>query len=435
MEEKKEYIYRGMALGFAAMKDDTMKDNPLKAEGYGMLGDIFAACADAIDNGKPLAWIGFSVPPEIFIAMGITPFCAPVTFGVLGSFSGVVDGPIDFANDVVPDHICSTNRLPLGVVLAGQVPPPDLVVVTNNPCDSIMGLEPSSARYTGFPIFGISTPYTDSEAGYKYVANELKKMVSFVEGVTGRKMDVDRLREVMKNSRRAHEILLKLNTLAMQVPCRFSLQECMLDYPLFLHLAGTPELVDYMERTYKNTVDRIARNEPLAIEEKYRLVWHYLMPAYDPVGGVMDWLAENYGAISITFMNNNMVVEPAEDISTYDSMMKALAKKSLNMPMSRETRGPVEEWLNASRDMVRDYKADGAVFAGHVGCKANWAVAKVVKDAIQEEFGIPVLNFEMDVVDARIAPTDGLIDKFKDFMPLVVESKKKRESGKEKVRG
>ena len=184
-----------------------------------------------------------------------------------------------------------------------------------------------------------------------------------------------------------------------------------------------------MERTYKNTLDRVAGKVPFAIEEKYRMVWHYLMPAYDPVGGVMDWMAENYGAVSITFMNNNIVVKPAEDISDYDSILKELAKKSLTMPMSRETRGPAEDFLNSSFDMVRDYKADGAIFAGHIGCKANWGIAKIAKDAIQEKFGIPVLNFEMDVIDGRVAPTESLIPKFEDFMPLVIEAKKKRARG------
>ncbi|MFA4835018.1 MAG: 2-hydroxyacyl-CoA dehydratase family protein [Dehalococcoidia bacterium] len=428
MEDEKRNVYIELTQGFAAMKEELAEENPIRAAGYGMIGDIYGQAAEASERGDPVAWISFGVPPEIFLAMDIVPIC-DVALGILGSFPGVVQGYVDLANELVPDYICSTNRLPLGLALAGDIPHPDVLVVQNNPCDSIMGTDPAISRYFGLPFYGISTPYTDSEAGYQYVASEMKKAVLWLEEHTGRKMDIDRLREVMKHSNRAHEVLLKLNKLAMKVPCPFAMRESQLDYVLFLHIAGKPELVDFLEGVYKDTQDRIAGKTPLPIEEKLRLVWTYAMPAYDPVGGIFDWLEEEHGAINIIYMNNNIIVEPTEDLSDYDSIMKALAKKSLAMPMSRECRGPMESWLNSSLDMVRDYKADGAVFAGHAGCKANWAVAKLVKDAIQEQYGVPTVNIELDFIDSRLTPTDELIKRFDDFLPLVAEAKKKRTQG------
>ncbi|MFA4836867.1 MAG: 2-hydroxyacyl-CoA dehydratase family protein [Dehalococcoidia bacterium] len=436
MEEKKEYIYAGLADGLRALGDQEEKDkNMIKADGYRYFADSFNRMAEAVDNGKPIAWVSVAVPPEIFIAMDIVPFCDPVAFGLLGALEGVIEGPMDLAKEVVPDYVCSTNRLPLGLILDGSVPPPTLMVTQNNPCDSILGLDTPMAKYFGIPIFHISTPHKNSEAGYKYVANEMKKAVKFIEEQTGRKLDPDRLREVMKYSNQAHEILLNLNQLTMKVPCPFTLQESMLDYALFLHDAGRPYLVDYMKKVYQITKDRVDGKRPYPIEEKLRLVWTYLVPAYDFVGGCFDYLEENYGAVSVTFMNENLVVKPGEDISTYDGMMMSLAKKSLMMPMSRECRGTMESYLDACLTMAREYQADGVIFAGHVGCKSNWAAAKVLKDAVQEELGIPALNFEMDVIDSRVAPTQSLLPKLEDFMPLVIESRKRRGAEKKKTEG
>ena len=44
----------------------------------------------------------------------------------------------------------------------------------------------------------------------------------------------------------------------------------------------------------------------------------------------------------------------------------------------------------------------------NVGCKANRAIAKLVKDRIQEELEIPVRNIELDLFDDRVASSDAV---------------------------
>ncbi|MCJ7807871.1 MAG: 2-hydroxyacyl-CoA dehydratase family protein, partial [Dehalococcoidia bacterium] len=56
-----------------------------------------------------------------------------------------------------------------------------------------------------------------------------------------------------------------------------------------------------------------------------------------------------------------------------------------------------------------------AVFAGHVACKSNWAVIKLIKDKLHDELGIPTLVLEMDLFDPRVASTDALKAQFDNF--------------------
>ena len=114
-------------------------------------------------------------------------------------------------------------------------------------------------------------------------------------------------------------------------------------------------------------------------------------------------------------MNFNFVSKPAEDISDYDSIMRALAEKQILMPMNREVHGPIENFLEATIDLAKREKADCCIMTGHVACKSNWAAMKLIKDTVEEELGIPMLVFEVDLFDPRIINPDGVRDKLSDF--------------------
>ena len=92
-----------------------------------------------------------------------------------------------------------------------------------------------------------------------------------------------------------------------------------------------------------------------------------------------------------------------------------LAEKVIKLHMGRECGGPWENFINASLDLCSRYKADAAIFAGHIACKANWAIMKLVKDRIMDELGIPVLIFETDLFDPRIVSAEAIRAKFEDF--------------------
>jgi len=91
------------------------------------------------------------------------------------------------------------------------------------------------------------------------------------------------------------------------------------------------------------------------------------------------------------------------------------------LPMTRECGGPWENWLDATMDLIKRYKADAAIFAGHVACKSNWAVMKLVKDKLYDELGIPTLILEMDLFDPRVASSDTIKAQFDKFFTTVMQ--------------
>ncbi|MDD5094311.1 MAG: 2-hydroxyacyl-CoA dehydratase family protein [Dehalococcoidia bacterium] len=399
--------------------------SPEKAQGLGLVGKVYLKAAAAHEKGEPVAWISFSIPPEIFWAMDVVPV-VDLNLATLTLIPGKAEKYIDLATEVVPDYICSTNRLPMGLALSGDTPLPTIWVVQNAPCDSIPGIDSSMAKYFGIPYYSVHVPYINSQAGYQYTAKDLKKMIAWAEEHTGKKLDHNRLREALKLSGRAHELMLKIREMAMMVPSPCTLDQNRLAYTNMIQLAGTPELVDYLQMVYDRAQDRLAGKLPYPVQEKLRIAWIYTVPTYTP-NLIVDHMANEFGAISTTFMLNNMLVPPLKGDMNYEDMILWLAEKVCNMPMTRECRGPWEVYADSALDLVQNYQADGAVFSGHLACKSNWAAAKLVKDKIMEVAGVPTLNLETDFIDPRVTSGEVVRDQLVDFMGLVKQHKAKRE--------
>jgi len=370
------------------------------------------------ETGKPVAWINFATPPELFYAMDIIPF---VYDGLSSQTAteGYAIEYIDIAEQFVPDHLCSDNKVHIGLTLSGDIPLPDLMVYPSSPCDSNRTALSALAEYCNLPSFCVDLPYYRNERALQYLADEWKRLIPILEELTGKKLDIDKFRQVMEYSNQAHELWLKLDEFRKLVPCPYTSMETLLDGGCLIQFPGTPELVDYFKAKYDMMKERVATKKGMPeAEEKIRIVWPY--GVYIPDLEVISWLEEKYGAVTINYMNFNWVVQPTEDLSTLDSMLMGVAEKTTLMPMNREVHGPIENFIDATIDLARRYSADCAIITGHVACKSNWAVYKLIKDRIEEELGIPLLVFEVDLFDPRLTSVADVRAKLEDWFETIV---------------
>jgi len=390
-----------------------------------LLSGFWHKAFDAQQNGEPIAWINFGIPTELFYAMDIVPIptdhisANACVFGQTYKYN-------DLAKAKIADYLCSNNTLLLGALLSGDIDPPAIMVHPANPCDSNLATYPVFSKYFDYPYFVIDMPYITTEKSIDYVANEYRKLIALLEEKTGRKLDLDKLKQTMEYSNRTHENVLKLNELRTAVPSPYSSMEVMGECGLLLSCVGTPELAEYFEKRYahiKSMVDRGQGYMPPE-QEKIRVVWIYGAPVFDY--GIYDWSEQEHGAILVSQMNNNFINEPVEDISNLDAILRGLARKLVLMPMTRECGGPWENYLDNSLDLIKRYKADAAIFGGNHACKSNWAVAKLVKDKIQEDVGIPVCNLELDLFDDRIASSDAIKGQLGQYFDLMLDRKQRR---------
>ncbi len=388
----------------------------------GLYADYWRKIYNAYQNGEPVAWINFGVPSELFYAMDIIPMAVDALAATAASF-GFAHQYNDLASEKVPEYLCSNNTVLLGSMLAGDVSPPTIMIHPGNPCDSNLGTYPVFSDYFKFPYFLIDMPYITTSKSIDYVANEYRKLIVLLEEKTGRKLDLDKLRQTMEYSNSIHEHVLKLNELREAVPSPYSSQEVMGECGLILNMDGTPEAAEYFKKRYEYVKNKVEKGEGYMArgQEKLRVVWIYGAPVFDY--GIYDWCEQEYGALLVSQMNNNFLNEPVEDISDLDPILRGLAQKLVLMPMLRECGGPWENYLNSSIDLLKRYKAEAGVFGGNVACKSNWAVAKLVKDKIQEDMGIPICNIELDLFDDRITSADAIKAQLGEYFEMMLKRK------------
>ena len=81
----------------------------------------------------------------------------------------------------------------------GGLPKPDFLVCCNNICGTVLKWYEVQARYFDVPLFIFDTPFIHdefSDEAKKYVTRQANDYLDFLEKVTGRKVNEDKLEEV-----------------------------------------------------------------------------------------------------------------------------------------------------------------------------------------------------------------------------------------------
>jgi benzoyl-CoA reductase/2-hydroxyglutaryl-CoA dehydratase subunit BcrC/BadD/HgdB len=370
----------------------------------------------ANERGYPVVWHSLSVSPELLNAMGTVPVCLDGLASTLAALNMGANKYIDIAQKYVPDQICAVNKTGIGLAISRDIPKPNAVIYTSTPCDSARTAYPLIAEHLKVPHFCIDTPIEESERGYGYIANEIRGAVSFLEDVTKQKLNWEALAKAIAYSNQAYELISQIGELRKVVPCPLPGRLLVLNGN-FLNMIGSPELVNFLRAEYNMGREKVERKEGHLAEEKIRIAWIQNLIFFDL--GILDWMEKEYGAIVPMDAFGFRESCPIEDTSDEEKVFKGLAKRLLRIPMIHGTSGPAEFWMESVTEIVREYKCDAAIFAGHVGCKHTWAVGKLIKDMIFDKFGIPTLVFDVDSLDPRYTGPEIIKYRIKNFLEII----------------
>jgi len=121
-----------------------------------------------------------------------------------------------------PGEVCSFFRNMDGLMHVGKWPRSDMFLYAASVCDNVKAFHTLGRRY-GIPSFGLERsflPYTAH--AIEFWKNEYKRLIAFLEEQTGKKMDYDRLKDVVAKSYRLTELHLEIDKLVASVPCPLS---------------------------------------------------------------------------------------------------------------------------------------------------------------------------------------------------------------------
>jgi benzoyl-CoA reductase/2-hydroxyglutaryl-CoA dehydratase subunit BcrC/BadD/HgdB len=239
-------------------------------------------------------------------------------------------------------------------------------------------------------------------------------MVHFLEEKTGRKMDWDRLSEMVACTEEEIELHREISELRKAVPSPMSISGYLELLSADYMFPGQPEAIEYLTQLRDELKERVEQGAGAVSSERFRLMTLFVPPMY-----MISYLAKLFdelGAVSVveplfTFWSEG-ILDPAKPL-------ESVAKKSFLIPERRSMYGPLsEQALQDITDSAEQYKIDGAVYWAFMGCRHTCATIKVIKE-ILNEIDIPMLTIDCDIVDPTINSEEEVHDKLEQFFELL----------------
>ncbi len=133
----------------------------------------------------------------------------------------------------------------------------------------------------------------------KYIVDELKELVEFLERELGRKMDWERLSELVELTDRTWDMYFDAYELCRNVPTPMDAGDMMNTMVPSVFMMGTQEAYDFYKDLYEELKYKVEHKIGVVEEEKYRLMWG---------GGLPSWFA----LADFNYFNSKGAVFPVE---------------------------------------------------------------------------------------------------------------------------
>jgi len=351
------------------------------------------------------------------------------------------------------------GEMPPDAPWGGQVRPDFMISSGQILCDPRSKWYQAAQQYMpDVPIYNMDLPYPlyDRKRDHrkvwdyyhKYIVEELRGLIQFLEEHTGKKMDYDRLTELVDLSDRTWNLIHETYELRKAEPCPMGTGDAMNTMVPMCFMMATEEAYDFFKELHEELKEKIVNKEGVVENERFRLLWG---------GGLPAW----YALQDFNYFNSKGAVFPVE--TTYRMVAPIY---EMDIP---QTKDPVEHlawrwlgywtfWYDKARqreggepdverliNYIEEYKIDGVVMHEAFSCR-TWHVgliwqlhqlAKIYKPIpvlmlgknggkVEGRRELPSLVLESDIIDISSyseVDTRNRIDAFIETLESIERSK------------
>jgi hypothetical protein len=335
------------------------------------------------------------------------------------------------------EHTCDRTIVLVPMVLRGDYPKPDFVMISNWECMPIYLSYTLVANIFNLPHFNIErkfTPYRtlEDDVQLKYVTDQLGEMIEYIEAKFPQcKYDEDRLIEIQYYLRESLKYEQQQWKLRAAVPCPIAPLEAFREMMLY----DSPKGVQYVRMYTQELGEKVARGEsglPLGVEERLRFLWSNTGPFHhDP----FTWL----GTKGVSIPSSLMTVyegwrsgrEPIWGDPWHGRKLTPLEEEARQLDYVWGRLG--ERWVENHINVCRDLKMDGIVYFVQWGCTVTNNLGKVVADVAEHELGIPTLIIEGRQLDSTSWDEKDFFGRLEEFIEIALEAKRRRALRREEL--
>jgi 2-dehydropantoate 2-reductase len=385
--------------------------------------DLDAASADP---DRLVAACSGLAPVEIVRALGIAPYFPENHAAMIGAARlagpciarATAEGFSQFASSAMRADIgallSGTSPLAAAHGIAGP-PRPDVVVYSTNTGHELLRWFEFYGTHYGVPVLGLHPPPALHELeriDVDAAVHQLLRLSARLQQATGRRLDMDRLGEVVGYTAQAASLWSEILDLARSVPAPLTYFDTLIHLAPMILMRGTPAAVDYYRLLKSEIEDRVAGGISAVPDEQHRFYWD----------GPPIWCALR--PLSRLFAGEGVAIVA----STFSSVF-ALPGLDPNDPVESMATAYTGVFGNRSEDyktawLARRFEQFGVDASVYHDCRTTPEASHVrygLAVRLERLTGIPGFVIEADSHDLRLFSAERLQALLAEFMEQQIE--------------
>lgn len=398
------------------------------ADGARLFRDWFDDLTEVAKRGEKAAYVfvgGNMV--EILRAFDI-PATLPEINALQTAFRHVSRDYLSIAEDYgfSPD-ICGYVKIDVGLKLKdgvhpmGLIPKP-LLVVLNNYCNTFIKWGELWERFYEAPVVVLDYPMTRAKTpspqgsddfAYErdYLRGQIVEMIETCEGISGKKFDIDKFRQILQWSNEMNLSWKKVREVNRNRPAVFN---SLTDGTVYLGMMNSYRGTEVGSRYFQDLVEELdykvangigleqrGPNGPVPVKEEFRLALNGT-PCY-PIFREFNEMFLKWGGVFVTSAYLDFASPGSLTGYQYDlegDPLTSYAEGQLIMHNAG-----TDSMFHASTQMewlAKDFAVDGLVFHPVKSCRTCSTGMADMRRAVAENLGMSTLFIESDLVDPQV---------------------------------
>jgi benzoyl-CoA reductase/2-hydroxyglutaryl-CoA dehydratase subunit BcrC/BadD/HgdB len=379
-------------------------------------------------KNKKVAWCTSVGPAELAIAMGFLVYYPENHGAMLGSTRSATDCiPVAVANGYSPE-ICSYLTSDIGAYLKGEtpltkaygiksIPKPDVLLYNTNQCRDVYDWFSFYSREWKVPLLGINTPRNQPKARedvVNLVAAQLKEMVPGLEKVSGRKLDIDKFREVIALSRECSDLWEMVLDTASARPSPLTFFDACIHMGPAVVMRGRQEANEYYRILLAEMKERIAQGIAAVEGEAHRFYWEG-MPVWGKLRSMSELFTRLKACIVASTYCSSWIFSALDPKDPFTSMARAYSSIFITLDDKQK-----EDYIE---EKVKHFGIDGVLYHDAKTCPNNTNSRYAMTTRLSERMGVPHLVINGDLNDLRCFSEEQTITNVEAFVEQIEESK------------
>jgi len=289
-----------------------------------------------------------------------------------------------------------------GVGENGTIPKPSLIVCNFVGCNVYIKWFEHCSEILNVPLVMLDIPFLREEAPSKedvaYVMCQLRELITSCEQLTGKKFDIDRLREILALSARAEEGWSRSKAMCKSRPAPFDAYFDSINMMGPINaLRGTKEAADFFDAAVLEYGQMVEQHEGVLDDERFRIVVEG-PPPYPYYRNFRN-LFEAWGAVAV--QSTYSTVGGTWEFGFRHDPKRPLESIAEQMIIHNLCNRSMLERYKQIKKYVDDWSADALVIHSIKSCRLFSAGQGDMREHFTKDLGVPTLMVESDLEDPR----------------------------------